>query len=1224
VGYDSGNGRLYVTNDLSNNVSVINGVTDRVVGSFPVGTEPYGVAYDSGTGYLYVANHGSNTVSVINVTTDTVVDSVPVGSTPLDMVYDSGNGNLYVTNFNSNNVSVINGATDRVISSLPVGSLPQGVGYDSGTGYLYVTNEGSNNVSVINGANDRVIKSLSVGGTPDGVGYDSGDGYLYVTNYATNNVSVINGVTVNVVGFIPVGTSPQNVVYDSGDGNLYVTNFNSNNVSVINGTMDTVVGSVPVGSEPVGVGYDSGTGYLYVANAHSNNVSVLSDGTHIAPTISSFTAVPPAVSAGQWTNLTVQASGGHGSFTYAYTGLPSGCSSKNTMTLACRPTTARNYAVTVYVNDSFGGSANATTILNVTAWLTSTTVSPSSATLQNGTVKVFSASEGCFGGSCPPGVTYAWSLNNSLGTLNATSGPSVKVKAVANIGTVKLTVVATLGSHTATNSSNITLFPAPLVANVTLSAYRVQNGTPVTATAHLRNAVSPTYAWSLNGTTPLPSCSGSSCIFVLNHAARYEVNLTVKDGNRTAWSQAPLTVTSPLIAGVKLSENDTHPGAEVWVNTTASGGLGPYGYVWMLNKTQSLGTGNSLAYTPHGAGNYTFSVNITDTVGQWVDKQAVLTVLPNVTYLPLTVSLALSTNDTYPGTEVWINATASGGNSVYSYSWTMNGSTYPGSSSSVAFIPKGAGNYTLSVGVSDTVGHSATKGVLLAVLANSTKEQPLTVSLTANATQVHVGASVALTGSASGGLAPYTYAWNLNGVNASSLGTLPTARNLQLSSPGNYTYQLWVTDSHGQVAASNPVTIEVLPASTHSNSASSGIPLWVLLASVAFVAALLLLLFLWVRSRDQREPQRQATTGSSWVAQPIPPAPPAGYMAGITVAPEEWDESAEPSTAYGTYTVDPKEHSEFAEAVRGQGVAPSGGASGTPTVPPELDAYKPFSMEITPDGIRVEEIAKGDATPGIRDAEFSTLSEKGVERATSPLSGPSPADVYAVMQSLARKPRTLDGIKQEVRLDDAALFTVLGALGKARLIARGTKNDSEATVFVLTPLGRKVGRRFLEGEAKKAPKEIPDKTSATSVVRPLVVSSPTGEKVILDEHGKVIGVGHPGHPTTTAPSPPLSNGTHVQFEGTIGPERKEEKPFGDDIKAEDVNPNVQHLDHKLLQPMEMRITQDRGSEVRDTDDKKDADARAKELMDKAEQFRKKRKSKFGLEQTDKPRAKDSE
>ena len=58
--FDSSNGYVYVTNEVSNNVSVISGTTNKVIDTIAVGSSPEGVSFDSSNGYVYVANYGSN------------------------------------------------------------------------------------------------------------------------------------------------------------------------------------------------------------------------------------------------------------------------------------------------------------------------------------------------------------------------------------------------------------------------------------------------------------------------------------------------------------------------------------------------------------------------------------------------------------------------------------------------------------------------------------------------------------------------------------------------------------------------------------------------------------------------------------------------------------------------------------------------------------------------------------------------------------------------------------------------------------------------------------------------------------------------------------------------------------------------------------------------------------------------------------------------------------
>jgi YVTN family beta-propeller protein len=98
---------MYVTNGGSNTVSVINGITNTVVATIPVGLFPRAIAFNPDNGFMYVANEESNTVSVINGITNTVVATIPVGLVPRGIAFNPDNGFLYVTNFGDNNVSMI-------------------------------------------------------------------------------------------------------------------------------------------------------------------------------------------------------------------------------------------------------------------------------------------------------------------------------------------------------------------------------------------------------------------------------------------------------------------------------------------------------------------------------------------------------------------------------------------------------------------------------------------------------------------------------------------------------------------------------------------------------------------------------------------------------------------------------------------------------------------------------------------------------------------------------------------------------------------------------------------------------------------------------------------------------------------------------------------------------------------------------------------------------------
>ena len=79
----------------------------RVVQTVTVGTNPYGVAVLPGGEYVYVTNNNTDNVSVIRTSDNTVVDTIQVGSVPYGVAVLPNGNFVYVANNEDNNVSVI-------------------------------------------------------------------------------------------------------------------------------------------------------------------------------------------------------------------------------------------------------------------------------------------------------------------------------------------------------------------------------------------------------------------------------------------------------------------------------------------------------------------------------------------------------------------------------------------------------------------------------------------------------------------------------------------------------------------------------------------------------------------------------------------------------------------------------------------------------------------------------------------------------------------------------------------------------------------------------------------------------------------------------------------------------------------------------------------------------------------------------------------------------------
>ncbi len=175
----------------------------------------------------------------------------------------------------------------------------------------------------------------------------------------------------------------------------------------------------------------SGSANVTVTVNDSNGVSLASSALHL--TVSkrlipgSFTVDPAVIDLGQSTKLTVSVSGGSGGLSYAWSGLPSGCSTNNSVSLTCAPSVSGTSWVTVAVTDSNGESAVVGPVsFTVAPALGSASVSPSISSFPIGESVTFTAA--VTGGTAP--YTYTWNgLPTGCASVNSptlTCIPTVK------------------------------------------------------------------------------------------------------------------------------------------------------------------------------------------------------------------------------------------------------------------------------------------------------------------------------------------------------------------------------------------------------------------------------------------------------------------------------------------------------------------------------------------------------------------------------------------------------------------------------------------------------------------------------------------------------------------------------------------------------------------------------------------------------------------------------
>lgn len=318
---------VYVTNEGSNNVSVINRQSGEVVATIMVGKRPRGIAVGARRDSLrvYVANSGSNSISVIDPATNKVEHEIPIrfGREPEGIAVvriSHAKELIFVTNYGSNNVSVIDTSTYQEIEKIDVGNGPMAVAADppieslSGTGFLrqedinilrgyrenyfnvYVVNKNSKGISIvrINASTGRSADVVNVGveWSPVALAVDYQRGKIYVANYGFDNLSVIDivkfakGNRADIVSAINnVGNATIGVIADPSFNRVYLLKELTDEIIVIKSLLEgsenlraaitPTINIIAVGNAPRAMALDPEARKLYVVNRGTGNISVV-------------------------------------------------------------------------------------------------------------------------------------------------------------------------------------------------------------------------------------------------------------------------------------------------------------------------------------------------------------------------------------------------------------------------------------------------------------------------------------------------------------------------------------------------------------------------------------------------------------------------------------------------------------------------------------------------------------------------------------------------------------------------------------------------------------------------------------------------------------------------------------------------------------------------------------------------------------------------------------
>lgn len=295
-----------------------------------------------------------------------------------------------------------------------------------------------------------------------------------------------------------------------------------------------------------------------------------------------------------------------------------------------------------------------------------------------------------------------------------------------------------------------------------------------------------------------------------DNGASYRV--VVSNGGGSVTSSAAALTVNPVAPGItsQPAAASVADGAVASFTVSASGSQ-PLAYQWLRNGISIAGA-TTASYTLNpvrlGDSGATFSVRVSNVAGPVTSSAVALLVNP----APVSITAAPQAATTVEGARASFSAAATG-SAPLAYQWRRGGVDIPGANAAsyttpvLALADNGA---RFSVRVSNAVGPVTSAEAVLSVTAvaaaPSITTQPVSTSVTVGQT-----AAFSVT---SGGTAPFSYQWQLNGVDISgATGASYTTPTLVLADSGAR-YSVRVGNAAGFVTSAEAVLTVAAPAAS--------------------------------------------------------------------------------------------------------------------------------------------------------------------------------------------------------------------------------------------------------------------------------------------------------------------------------------------------------------------------------------------------------------------------
>ncbi|KAF8592666.1 hypothetical protein K439DRAFT_1323730 [Ramaria rubella] len=293
--------RIYVGDQSSNTVTVVNPFTKTVLGTIALGDQrltdilnpqyvkpsinAHGLGFSRDGKFICAVSVSSNTITVIKTLDNTIVSQSFVGRAPHEAFFSADNRTVWVAARGTSEVDIVDGVNGGVIGRVQTADGPSKVLFSPNGSIAYVNHIRSATIDIVDVEQRRVISQIT--GLADVFSSDmmlSADGRsLWAAHKLVGKVSVMDTVSRKVIAVLNTGPEtnhPNFIALRNGTNLGWVTVAALNETQIYRqdspSTVPILVGRVPAsGIEPHGLWPSPDNSHMYIVNEHSDTLDIV-------------------------------------------------------------------------------------------------------------------------------------------------------------------------------------------------------------------------------------------------------------------------------------------------------------------------------------------------------------------------------------------------------------------------------------------------------------------------------------------------------------------------------------------------------------------------------------------------------------------------------------------------------------------------------------------------------------------------------------------------------------------------------------------------------------------------------------------------------------------------------------------------------------------------------------------------------------------------------------